>query len=158
MSENGVIGRGNALPWHLPTDLQHFKALTLRKPVLMGRKTHESIGRALPGRRNLVLTRKAIMTEGVEVVRSLDEALARLTGVTELMVIGGAQLYAEALPRADRVYLTRVHAVIDGDAFFPELDSRQWRVTDERRVLGDGSNDYAMTFSTLERIPVQGAR
>ena len=121
-ARNGVIGRNNALPWHLPEDLKYFKQVTMGKPILMGRKTFESIGRALPGRSNLVITRNGEwQAEGVQVVRSLEAALslaediALIDGVDELMVIGGAQIYAEALPRAERIYLTEVDADVDWD-------------------------------------------
>ena len=128
-ARNGVIGRNNALPWHLPEDLKYFKRVTMGKPILMGRKTFESIGRALPGRSNLVITRNGEwQAEGVQVVRSLEAALslaediALIDGVDELMVIGGAQIYAEALPRSERIYLTEVDADVEGDAYLPAID------------------------------------
>lgn len=133
VAENGVIGRDNALPWYLPEDLAHFKRVTLGKPVVMGRHTFESIGRPLPGRTNIVVSRRdGFRAGGCEVAASLDEALelagraARREGVDEVVVIGGEKLYAAALPRADRLYLTEVHAAVEGDVNFPAVDWSQW--------------------------------
>ncbi len=160
MADNGVIGRNNKLPWHLPNDLQYFRAVTIGKPVVMGRKTFESIGRALPGRTNIVVTRNANYTaEGIKVVGSLEEALtlaesiALLDGAEELMLIGGAELYAEALDRADCLYLTRVHSdIIEGDAFFPEIDWRLWQQRSASHFDADDSNPYRYSFCQYERI------
>ncbi len=130
MDRNRAIGKGNALPWHLPDDLKHFKHITLGKPVVMGRKTFESLGcRPLPGRRNIVVSRNGFAAEGAEVFASLEEALAAAQAeAEEVMVIGGAQIYQQALPRADRVYLTRVETEVEGaDAWFPELDD-SWQL------------------------------
>ncbi len=157
-AENGVIGRGNALPWHLPRDLQHFKRLTLGKPIVMGRKTYESIGRPLPGRTNIVISRQpGYAPDGVRVVASLPAALALaqdvalIDGVDELMVIGGEQIYRESLPLADRLYLTEVHAEVEGDAHFPLQSVRNWRELDrERHSAGDG-NPFDYSFVVLER-------
>jgi len=155
MADNGVIGSGQKLPWHLPDDLQHFKALTIGKPILMGRRTFASIGRALPGRRNLVLSRTVrAPVSGVEVVHSLDDAIERCGGTAEICVIGGAEIYAMALPRATHIYLTRVRAVIDGDVRFPELDMSQWRETARSEHMVDARHEYPMSFITLERVPV----
>jgi dihydrofolate reductase len=155
IAENGVIGRGQKLPWHLPDDLQHFKALTIGKPILMGRRTFASIGRALPGRRNLVLSRaERAPVSGVEVVHSLDEAIERCGEAPELCVIGGAEIYAMTLPRATCIYLTRVHARIDGDVRFPEFDLRQWHETARNEHMIDGRHEYAMSFITLEKREV----
>jgi dihydrofolate reductase len=152
-TENGVIGRDNGMPWHLPADLKHFKAVTLGSPVLMGRKTFEAIGRPLPGRRNLVLSRDpAFNAAGVEVVRSLDEAISLAGDVPELMLIGGAALYALALPRTERVHLTRLHMRVEGDAFFPDLPESEWReVSRSARRPADERNACDMTFLVLER-------
>src|SRR5262245_8417642 len=121
MAENGVIGRDNALPWRLPEDLRRFKTITMGKPVIMGRKTFESIGKPLPGRTNIVLTRdKSWSADGVSVVHSFDEAMARAGEVAEVAVIGGAELFRMALARADRIYLTLVHAEVAGDVVFPQ--------------------------------------
>ena len=133
LADNRVIGIENRLPWHLPADLKHFKAVTLGKPIIMGRKTWDSLGRPLPGRLNLVVSRQAgLQLDGAEVFASLDAAIARADqwarerGVTELMLIGGAELYAQGLPRAERLYLTRVHLAPDGDAFFPAFAEVEW--------------------------------
>ncbi|MCY1398636.1 Dihydrofolate reductase [compost metagenome] len=136
LAENRVIGIDNRMPWHLPGDFKYFKATTLGKPIIMGRKTWDSLGRPLPGRLNLVVSHQpGLMLEGAEVFASLEaaieraEAWAREQGVDEVMLIGGAQLYAQALERADRLYLTRVGLNPEGDAWFPEFDASQWRLT-----------------------------
>jgi dihydrofolate reductase len=152
MSENGVIGRGGALPWHLPDDLKYFKVVTFGKPVLMGRRTFESIGKPLPGRRNLVLSRtKPAAVAGVEYVSSVAEARAMAAGAPELCVIGGAEVFALALPLATRIYLTRVHAVVQGDVYFPLRDFSGWRESDSVAHPADARHAYAMSFVTLER-------
>ena len=126
-ARNGVIGAKGGLPWHLPEDLAFFKRTTMGHPIVMGRKTWESIGRPLPGRRSVVVTRdRSFSAAGAEVVHSLDEAVARCAGSDEIFVIGGAQLYAEALPRADRLLLTEIHADFDGDTFLPAPSDREW--------------------------------
>jgi dihydrofolate reductase len=152
-TENNVIGRDNGMPWHLPADLQHFKAVTLGKPVLMGRRTFEAIGRPLPGRRNLVLTRDSgDAPAGVEVFSSLDAALAAAGDVPELMVIGGQTIYELALPRVGRVHLTRLHMQVEGDAFFPELPAEQWQqLSCSERRPADERNACDMSFVVLER-------
>ena len=145
MARNRVIGAGNRLPWHLPADLQRFKRLTMGAPVIMGRKTHESIGKALPGRRNIVVTRRpGASWDGCEVAGSLDAALAAARNAPEVFVIGGAELYAAALPRAYRLYLTLIDADYPGDTLFPEFDPADWRETARER--GDG-----FAFVTYER-------
>jgi dihydrofolate reductase len=151
-SDNDVIGRGNALPWHLPADLAHFKRLTLGKPILMGRLTFEAIGRPLPGRRNMVLSRSGFAAPGVETVASLEAARELLAGEPELMIIGGAQLYQQALPLIDTIHLTRVHCQIQGDAYLPALQSTQWREVARQEQPADDRNMHAMSFITLERI------
>ncbi|MFM1885497.1 MAG: type 3 dihydrofolate reductase [Pseudomonadota bacterium] len=152
-TENDVIGRDNGMPWHLPADLAHFKALTLGKPVLMGRRTFEAIGRPLPGRRNLVLTRGGwTPPAGVEAVATLDEALQRVADAPELMVIGGATLYAQTLPMTTTVHLTRLHFTTDGDAFFPPLPADQWQELSRERREADARNACAMSFVTLRRV------
>jgi len=151
-AENGVIGRAKQLPWHLPADLQHFKAVTMGKPMLMGRRTFESIGKALPGRRSLVLTRDESFTaSGVERVASVAEAIERAREVPELAVIGGGEVFRLCLPLADRVYFTRVHASVAGDARFPELDPKEWHCVERIARPADEKNAYAMTFFLLER-------
>lgn len=152
MDANGVIGAGGGMPWHLPDDLRWFKQNTRNKPIVMGRRTFESIGRALPHRRNLVLTRQAdFHAAGVEVVDHLETALARASGAAELMVIGGAQIYALAMPQADRLLITRIEAEYDGDTWFPEVDWARWRlVADDPRPATDDTPAYR--FMTYERI------
>jgi dihydrofolate reductase len=152
-AENGVIGAGNQLPWHLPEDLKRFKALTLGKPILMGRKTHASIGRPLPGRTNIVLTRQQDLTlPGCVVVHTLEEAKAAAGSAAELAVIGGTEVFAQALSSADVIHLTRVHARVPGDAHFPALSPDEWR----ERLVGthpaDERHAYAFSFIELERI------
>jgi dihydrofolate reductase len=151
-TENGVIGRDNGMPWHLPDDLKHFKALTLGKPVLMGRKTFDSIGKPLPGRTNLVLTRVANWAvPGATAVPDLDAALREAGAAAELVVAGGAQVYALALPRVSRIYLTRIHAVIEGDTWLPDLDLSAWHEAARELHPADARHAYAMSFITLER-------
>src|SRR5690606_28855184 len=150
LAENRVIGRDNQLPWHLPADLKHFKARTLGKPIIMGRKTWDSLGRPLPGRLNLVVSRQAgLQLEGAEVLPNLDAAVARAQewaraqGVDELMLIGGAQLYEQALERAERLYLTRVALQPEGDAWFPAFDEAAWRCSEsEAHEAGEGTPAY----------------
>lgn len=150
-----AIGRGNALPWHLPDDLARFKALTLGKPVLMGRRTAESLGRALPKRRNLVLTRGGrVPFDGMEPVASLDEAraLAAAEGASELCVIGGGEIYALALPQAAVMHLTRVETTVDGaDAFFPAFDAAAWRELRRERHPADARHAFAFEFVEYAR-------
>jgi dihydrofolate reductase len=154
MARNGVIGRGNALPWHLPEDLKHFKAVTSGKPVLMGRKTFESIGKPLPGRTNLVLTRNAgWRAAGAVVVHSVAEAFERARDAPELAGIGGAEIFRLLLPLSSRIHLTRVEADIPGDTVFPPMDLSQWVELDCRRFAADERNAYDMSFMTLERSP-----
>jgi len=155
MGRNRVIGAEGAMPWHLPADLKHFKAVTLGHPVVMGRRTFESIGRALPGRRNIVVSRRLdAPPAGCELARSIDEALA-LIDAEPVMVIGGAQLYRALLPAADRLELTRVDMAPDGDTRFPELDSRDWQLTAmEVRPPGPG-NACRLVFCTLRRTSGQ---
>jgi dihydrofolate reductase len=153
VAENDVIGQGNGLPWRLPADLRHFKALTLGHTVLMGRRTFESIGRPLPQRRNLVLTRAAdFRAAGCEVVHSLGDAVAAAGTDQPLMVIGGAEVYRLALPLAVRIHLTLVHTRIDGgDAWFNGWREPGWREVTRERHEADAANGLAYTFMTLER-------
>lgn len=150
-SENDVIGRANKLPWHLPADLKHFKSLTVGKTILMGRKTYESIGKALPQRTNIVMSRSARFAPGdCKVVGSAHEACA-LAGEL-LMVIGGAEIYRQCLPLASRIHLTLVHTRIeDGDTFFSDWRVAPWRETARQRFEPDEKNAYAYSFVTLER-------
>ena len=152
-AENGVIGSDNRLPWHLPDDLKRFKALSLGKPIVMGRRTFESIGKPLPGRTNIVISRReGLAIEGAVVVPSLEAALAAAGNVPEIVVIGGADIFRQALPRTDTIHLTRVHARVDGDVFFPELDPAKWREAAVEHHAADERHQYAFSFVTLQRI------
>ena len=155
-ADTGVIGRDNTLPWHLPEDLKRFKRLTMGKPMIMGRKTFESIGKPLPGRQNIVVTRDANYTskfsgDGITVVHDLDAALHAAGAAPEVMIIGGAELFRLSLPRAARVHLTRVHGDIAGDVMWPELDLREWQVIERERHDADPRHAYAMTFEVWEK-------
>ncbi|HEX8424733.1 dihydrofolate reductase [Hymenobacter sp.] len=152
-AENGVIGRDNQLIWHLPADLKHFKQLTQGHPVVMGRRTYESIGRPLPNRTNIVITRQADwQAEGCEVAPSVPAALERARQFDEeVFVIGGAEIYRQALPAADLIYLTEVHHSFEGDVFFPELDRAVWREEARQRHEADDKHAYPFTFVTLRR-------
>ena len=154
MDRNRLIGRDNGLPWHLPADLRHFKSITLGKPVVMGRKTYESIGKPLPERHNIVVTRTAdFAAPGCTVVGSPDAAVAAAGAAAEIMVIGGAQLYADFLPRAQRIYLTRVDADFEGDAWFPELRASEWHEVARSEGVVDERNVHPHAFIVLERVP-----
>jgi len=159
VSENDVIGRDNRLPWHLPADLRHFKALTIGHTVLMGRKTHESIGRPLPGRRNVILTRSSsYAAEGCEIARSLAEARHAHAALGTIMVIGGAEVYRESLPHAVRIHLTIVHMhIADGDASFDGWRDGAWRETARVTHAADEQNPLAYSFLTLERASLPAA-
>ena len=155
LARNRVIGRDNRLPWHLPADLRFFKQTTMGKPLLMGRRTWESIGRPLPGRRMIVLSRDLdYQAPGCTVARSLDEALDVAGAVPELMVIGGAALYQQTLPGAERLYLTRVEADLPGDAWFPEWNERDWRLVWEEVHPADGDHAWPYRFQRWERVRV----
>lgn len=156
VSRNGVIGRDNQLPWHLPEDLKFFKSVTMGKPILMGRKTFESIGRPLPGRTNIVISRDPQWhSPGVQVAQSLEAALergreaCRTESAEEIMVIGGEQIYRMSLPLADRLYLTQVDAEIEGDAYFPVVDFDDWQQVSE--ALPEAYDDHSYRFLTLDR-------
>jgi len=153
IAANRVIGRNNALPWHLPADLRRFKALTLGHPVVMGRNTHASIGRPLPGRRNLVITRnRDYRAPGCEVVHSLDAALAACPGATVIFIIGGAELYRQALPRAQCLEFTEIHAEFDGDTSFPQFASDQWRETARECHGTEAGAPFPYDFVRYERV------
>jgi dihydrofolate reductase len=155
VAENGVIGRDNRLPWRLPDDLRRFKRLTLDHPVIMGRRTWESIGRPLPRRRNLVLTgNPGYRAEGVETVPTFEAALAACAGAGEVFVIGGAGVFRAAFPYASRLYLTRVHADMEGDVRFEEEALRGWDLVDEEHHAADADHEYAFTFRTYDRRPL----
>ncbi len=152
MAENSVIGADNALPWRLPADLRRFRALTTGHPVLMGRRTWESLGRRLPKRTNVILTSNPDYTAaGAVVASSIDRALDAVHGAGDIFVIGGASLYAQLLPRAQRLYLTLVHARIPGNTRFPEIDWSEWIELDRERHEADAKHRYAFSFLTLER-------
>ena len=153
MGTNRVIGHDNRLPWHLPADLKHFRQITMGKPLLMGRRTWESIGRPLPGRISIVITRDGgYEAEGCIVVHSVDAALRAAQGHDELMVIGGEQLYRQLLPQADTLYVTLVDGEFPGDAFFPELDQSEWREVERRDHAPDEKNAQTCSFLRLERV------
>ncbi len=156
-SENNVIGKDGRLPWHLPDDLKHFREITEGKPVIMGRKTYETIGKPLPNRRNIVVTHQNITLSGCDVVHSLKEALA-LAGhgqdarATEICIIGGGEIYAQALPLASRIHLTRVHTVVEeGTAFFPEFSEAEWQETSHIEHPADTRHIHPFTFLEYER-------
>ena len=152
VADNGVIGRDNTLPWHLPDDLKRFKRLTLGKPIVMGRKTFDSIGKPLPGRQNIVVTRDAnYRREGVTVVNDVDAALRAAGTAPEIMVIGGAELFRTLLPRAGRLHLTRVHGNIEGDVVWPALDDREWQVVERESHTADERHAWPMTFEVWEK-------
>ncbi len=151
-ADNGVIGKkGTMLPWHLRADLQRFKQLTAGHPIIMGRTTYETIGRPLPGRQNIIVTRDpAYQAEGCSVVHSIDEALQAAGPADEIFVIGGASIYEQTLPIADKIYLTQVHAAPEGDAFF-KYDPGDWLETASESYPADDINDHPYSFVTLER-------
>ena len=152
MDRNRLIGDGDQLPWRLPADMRRFRALTMGKPIIMGRRTHESIGSALPGRKNIVLSRDpAFESPGCVVVGDLHAALSIYTDADELMVIGGAQLYAEALPRTHRMHLTLLDGSFSGDTWFPDYDPRQWREISRENHQADADSPCAFSFVDLER-------
>lgn len=152
-SENNVIGNNGKLPWNLPADFQHMKQLTMGHPLIMGRKTHESIGRVLPGRRNIVITRQAVTYPSCEIVTSLEEALAAVKNDPsgEAFIFGGGEIYAQAMDKAQRIYLTRVHAMVEGDAFFPEIDVKKWKESGREDHPKDARNQYGYSFIAYEK-------
>ncbi len=158
VSENGVIGRNGDLPWRLKSELRMFRRLTLGKPMIMGRKTFASLGKPLDGRDNIVVSRSAFEAEGVFAFTSVDEAIefagsrAKAAGVDEIFVIGGAEIFASAMPRAQRVYLTLVHAVVDGDVYLAPLDAAEWRETGSQFHARGVGDDHDYTAKVFERI------
>ncbi len=158
MSENRVIGKDNQLPWRISADLRYFKQMTMGRPLVMGRKTFESIGRPLPGRKNIVVTKQNNWrSEGVDVFNSIESALdfaksvAKSTDQTEVMVIGGANLYEQVLPLSSKLYITRVHANIEGDAFFPEFESSNWRLVSQEISEPSEKDQYACSFLVYDK-------
>jgi dihydrofolate reductase len=160
LSSNNVIGRNNEVPWRLSTDLKRLKALSMGHHIVLGRKTFESVGRPLPGRTNLVITRQeGYAPEGVVVVHSLEEALriAREAGEGETFILGGAEIYAQSMHVADRMYLTRVHAEVEGDTWFPDFDDvSEWHLTDAEHFEADEKNQYPFSFLTYDRAAAAG--
>ena len=153
MDRQGVIGRDGGLPWHLPDELARFKAITLGNPIVMGRRTHESIGRPLPGRRNIVVTTTAgYAAPGCEVAGSLAEAIELAAVAPEVFIIGGVALFRATLPQASRIYLTEVHAEVGGDTFFPAFDRSAFREVSRDHHPADARHAYAFSFVVLERI------
>lgn len=152
MAHNRVIGNKGAMPWHLPKELAYFKKMTLGKPVLMGRKTYESIGRPLPHRRNLVLTRQKILVPGCEIFTDLDSALKAVSEAQELMVIGGALLFEQTLPLAQRLYLTILDCDIPGDTYFPIWNPEKWLEREKNFHAADDLNTYSFYTVILDRI------
>lgn len=153
MAENRAIGMENRLPWRLPADLQHFKILTVGKPIIMGRKTWESLPGLLPDRPHIVVTGNPHYTaQGCVVTHSIEEALKAAEEVDEVMIVGGAAFYEQMLPKADRLYLTLVHTEVEGDAFFPEYDPARWREISRQHCLADEKNPFDYTFLSFERI------
>jgi len=152
MDRNRLIGNNNQLPWHLPADLAHFKQVTMGKPIVMGRKTYESIGRPLPGRTNIVLTRSAdFRADGVLTAHTLEQALDYVSEEDEVMIIGGSTIYELALPRADRLYLTYVESACEGDAWFPDFDLEQWQIVASEQHRADERNSSDYRFVSYER-------
>lgn len=160
LSTNNVIGRDNDLPWRQSTDLKRLKALTMGHHMIMGRKTYDSVGRPLPGRTTIVVTRRDdYRPEGVTVVHSVEEALrlAAQAGDEEPFIAGGAEIFVQAMSRVDRMYLTRIHADIEGDTFFPEFDDvSEWRLTDAEHFDADEKNQYPFSFLTYDRAAAAG--
>lgn len=152
--EKNVIGKDNKLPWHLPNDLKYFRNQTWAMPVLMGRKTFESIGKPLPGRKSIVITRsEEWKNDGVTVVHSLEEGLqiAEGMGAKEIFIIGGAEIFSSAFSRADRIYLTRIHHQFEGDVFFPSIPEMEWKQVRKRFCSADEKNAWSHTFEVWER-------
>ncbi|MBL8266709.1 type 3 dihydrofolate reductase [Steroidobacter sp.] len=153
VADNGVIGSANQLPWRLPDDLKRFKALSLGKPIVMGRKTFDSIGKPLPGRLNIVISRQpGLQIPGCTVVTSIDDAIATAQPAPEIVIVGGAEIYRQALPKVSTIHVTRVHAAVDGDVVFPELREQEWQEVAKEYHPADDRHAHAFTFSTLQRV------
>lgn len=152
-AENNAIGKGNKMPWHLPNDFKYFKKNTLEHHIVMGRKTFESIGKALPGRRNIILTRDPdFRADGIETCSTIEQVLAQSQDENEIFIIGGAQIYAQTIAIADKVLLTRVHTTLDGDAFFQKLNPSEWALKSQDKHEKDEKHAYDYTFEVWERI------
>ena len=153
MDRRGTIGRENGLPWRLSADLKHVKAITMGKPIIMGRKTHESIGRALPGRENIIITHNSdYKSPGCTVFTNIDDALEHCRYHEEVVIMGGAELYQQTLSRAARIYMTEVHAEVDGDTSFPRYKPDQWREVNREDYYKDDKNEYDYSFVVLDKI------
>ena len=151
MDKNRLIGSDNGLPWHLPADFKHFKEVTLGKPVLMGRKTFESIGRPLPGRKNIVISRSGFSADGIDVVDSIDAGLELVEDAEEVMIIGGANIYEQMISRAEKMYLTFVDADCKGDAWFPEINQLEWDILDQKNFKADEKNNFNFSVVAYQR-------
>ena len=151
IAENYAIGKNNQLLWHMPADLKHFKQITTGHTVIMGRKTFDSVGKPLPNRRNIIVTRQDIRIEGCEVVKSIDEALELCGGEEEVFIVGGAEIYKLAMSKTDRIYLTIIHHSFDADTLFPEIDYMEWQETAREDHQPDEKNKFPYSFITLER-------
>jgi dihydrofolate reductase len=151
ISENHVIGKDNQLPWYMPNDLKHFKDITTGHTVIMGRKTYDSVGKPLPRRRNIIITRKPITIEGCEFVNSIEAALALCADEPEVFIVGGAEIYKQSIKLTDRIYLTIIHKKFDGDSFFPEIDKHEWKEVFREDHESDDKNPFPYSFITLER-------
>lgn len=153
MATNRIIGSNQQIPWHLSADLKKFKQITMGHPILMGRKTHESIGKALPGRRNLIISRnKGYQAEGCEVFNDIQQAITRCKNAQELFVIGGASFYEAMLPHADFIYLTEIHQTFTGDTFFPRINPDQWQEITREDINNDIQVNFSYSFVKLQRL------
>ncbi len=152
MDRNRVIGNNDSLPWHISADLKNFKKITMGKPIVMGRKTHESIGRPLPGRENIIITRdKTYQAEGCTVLNSIDEIFEHCKDVEEVMITGGSEIYKHTLDQATRLYLTEVHTEVVGDTLFPEFERKKWNEISREAFKADEKNDFDYSFVVLEK-------
>lgn len=152
ISENYAIGKNNQLLWHMPADLKHFKQITSGHTVIMGRKTYDSVGKPLPNRRNIIISRQDVVIPGCQVVKSVEAALALCVDEEEVFIVGGAEIYKLAMNKTDRIYLTVIHHTFDADSFFPEIDYMEWKEVSREEHPADEKHKYAYSFITLERI------
>ncbi|MDB5010718.1 MAG: dfrA [Mucilaginibacter sp.] len=152
ISENHAIGKDNKLLWHLPNDLKHFKEITTGHTIIMGRKTYDSVGRPLPNRRNIIITRQNMTIAGCEVVNSIDAALALCADEAEVFIVGGAEIYRQSLQLTDRIYLTIVHQEFDGDSYFPDIKENEWAATAREDHEPDNKNLLPYSFITFKRL------
>lgn len=152
MDRNRVIGNNDTLPWHISADLKNFKKITMGKPIVMGRKTHDSIGRPLPGRENIIITRdKRYQAEGCTVLNSIDEIFEYCKDSEEVMITGGSEIYKHTLEQATRLYLTEVHTEVEGDTIFPEFDRNEWQEVSREAFTADEKNEFDYSFVVLEK-------